>query len=237
MKNKIAYVIMRLSLVFGMLLCGRAGIANVIWSQPITTNAIGIILGATRVSSTPSGWCMAEDFELPCAATIHAVKWWGGSANRIITVGDEYSILTNLFHLTFCTARYDGHRYLPGNPLFEKQGEVIGRLVGTNQLGELVYCYELDVGSELLLAPGARYFLSIQHMTEEQWGWQDTQSQGSFLENAVLSISGLGFTWIDFFPKTDLAFELIVPEPKPEMLVLFAVAMVAIWVLRPFHFR
>lgn len=206
----------------------RAG--QVFWSQPIGTNDMGLIIGAARVSSSAIPWLMADDFVCNVQMEVHGLKWWGGYVETL------RGACPSNWYVPFTLRMYESSPgpapNLPGALLFTTTLLANEILVGTNQVGIPVFEYTALFDVPWVPASGQRYFLSMERDGCEDWGWQDSCGTHPPAGCAVLSIFGEQGPWVEFRPKTDLAFELLVPEPKPALIVLTALSLLLVFVWR-----
>jgi hypothetical protein len=196
------------------------------WSQPIGTNTEGIIIGADRVSDSSIPWIMADDWLCTDPMPVWAVRWWGSYAGETTPRGVSYVP----FNIGIYATAGSHPSSKPGEPPLLTSVSAQEQLVGIDQAGDFVYEYNAYL--RFAQVYGTEYFLSIDKPTGENWGWHDSGGQHPVLDYAAVSLFGYTGPWATFQPKTDLAFELMVPEPSGVVLGLVGGGLVLVIALR-----
>jgi hypothetical protein len=177
------------------------------------------------ISDASAGVRFADDFVLAGPATLGAIRFWG------FYPPTDTPSATDDFTVVF----YGNSGGLPnganvlatnvvGSPSRIDTGD------DTDGGGLDIYVYDATFTS-LALGPG-QYWVSVYNNTpadvDDNWAW----ARHSFPGNDARSLDQ-GATWIHEFSDSELAFQLIVPEPPAATLVLVAIAMVAaMWLAR-----
>jgi hypothetical protein len=191
------------------------------WSQPIGTNSQGLIIGSDRVSDHSIPWIMADDFLCNDPAAVKAIRWWGSYLGETTVRPDStgYAIGFDL-NIYLSVGAHPNSKPLLGAPIYA--GSLIAQevFVGVDTTGDNVYRYDAYLTTPFPQIMGTEYFISIDKPTGENWGWHDSGGSHPILDWAVLSMSGDAGPWGTFQPKTDLAFEIMIPEPGTAGLAL-----------------
>lgn len=224
----LAWVATGIMVVAGVQGTSLAG--QTLWSQPIGIDDMGRIIGTARVSCSAIPWLMADDFICNVQMEVHGLRWWGGYVEALSGTGP-----TN-YCVPFTLRMYESSPgpapNLPGTLFLTTTLLAIEVLVGTNQVGVPIFEYTALFTVPWFPASGQRYFLSLERVGCEDWGWQESCGVHPTAGCAVLSIFGDQGPWVEFRPKTDLAFELLVPEPKPSLIVITAIGLLLVFVWR-----
>ena len=212
-------------------LCGRAT-ANPVdlpskWSQPICTNANGQIFGLDRLSQKPQpgttpGQILADDF-IAGAPPIIGVRWWGSYIDVSNQLPDTKIDFQVSIHASNGNAA--NHPFsLPTTVLAVYPAvHAFQTFVGRDKAFEAVYRYEALLPTPFTQIQGQEYFISIEKLFDTfspgRWGWHDACDHR--FDYAAVTQSKFG-PWTTYtVPQpdpngllhTDLAFELLVPEP------------------------
>jgi hypothetical protein len=191
------------------------------WSQPIGTNLEGVIIGTDRTSDHSIPWIMADDYQCNDPLPIMAVRWWGSYVGETMVrpTGFVVGFDFNIYGSTGTPANHPNS--LPvGAPVYTAALIAQEEFVGVDQTGDNVYRYDAFLAEPFDQVFGTEYFISIDKPTGEQWGWHDSGASHPILDWAAFTPVGHGGPWVTFNPHTDLAFELMVPEPNTTVLAL-----------------
>jgi hypothetical protein len=92
--------------------------------------------------------------------------------------------------------------------------------VGHDQAGDAVYRYDAYLPFQFNQTPGTEYFLDIDKPSGEDWGWHDAGGTHPNGDYAAYSLGDHSGPWFTEPAKTDLAFEIMIPEPGTGALAL-----------------
>lgn len=203
------------------------------WSQPIETNDDGAILGVARASDDTIPWVMADDFLCNDPLPVMAVRWWGSyyaAPQKQDSVGFTVAFDIGFHSSSFPDVSHPNSK--PVNALLFQSVLAQEEFVGIDGTGDFVYRYDAYLTTPFPQVPGTEYFISIDKPTGEGWGWQDSAGPHPQLDWAALSPFGDNGPWFTFNPKTDLAFEIMIPEPNTAALSLLGGGLLLGIVLR-----
>lgn len=190
----------------------------------------GTIFGLDRLSQKPQPGgppkqILADDFLALTSEPILGLRWWGSYINTTIQRPDSKVLFQVAFHDSNANGNPGIHPFsLPTVPLAVFTTiPAFEHFVGHDKFGEAVYVYEALLPQPFQQIPGHEYFLSIERhfdpQAPAQWGWHDTCHP--FLDHSARTELKFG-PWTTFVvPQpdpnnlefTDLAFELLIPEP------------------------
>jgi hypothetical protein len=198
--------------LFVCLVAARADFINlpVKWSQPVgLTNSV--IFGVDRLSDHTANQVMANDWLCDGSGPIVAVRWWG-SYIGVSTVRPTNFI--NNFDISF-------HSSIGSHPFsLPDSGGIVWtniiaqeEFVGFDEAGDAVYRYDAYLPAPFIQINGTEYFLDIDRPTGENWGWHEAALPWPVLDWAAMGTTHNG-PWATYLPYTELAFELMVPEPS-----------------------
>jgi len=191
---------------------GRAD-AQIIFDNGVPSKSGGF------TSDDASGFRFADDFVLASPEMFNTIRFWG------IYGPTDTPPATDAFTVIF----YGNSGGLPnganvlathvlGNPGRTDTGD------DTDGGGLNIYVYEATF-ADMTLGPG-QFWVSVYNNTtadlDDNWAW----ARHAFPGNDARSLDQ-GATWIHEFSDSELAFQLIVPEPATTTLVMVAIAFVA----------
>jgi len=186
------------------------------WSQPVGSTS-GIIIGSDRVSDGTIPWIMADDFLCNDPAPVKAVRWWGSYIGET-TQRPGSTNFTVAFDISFYSSAGAHPNSKPGALLLPETVLAQEVFVGRDQSGDYVYRYDAYLPVPFPQLTNTEYFVSISQPSGENWGWHDAAGDHPALDWAAFNPYGSG--WFTFQPKTDLAFEIMIPEPGAGVLGL-----------------
>jgi hypothetical protein len=191
------------------------------WSQPIATNSQGFIIGSDWVSDHSVPWIMADDFLCNDPAPVKAIRWWGSYRGEtpVRPNSTGYAIGFDL-NIYLSTGAHPNSKPATGLPIFI--GSLLAQevFVGVDTTGDNVYRYDAYLTTPFPQIMGTEYFISIDKPTGESWGWHDSGGSHPILDNAAFTPVSDSGPWYTFNPRTDLAFEIMIPEPSTAGLAL-----------------
>ena len=200
------------------------------WSQPIgyTTEGQQLIYGIDHLSNHALGAVLANDWQCNDPEPVVAVRWWGSY------IGDHTPRVNgniNGFDLSIHLSTGNHPFSLPSpTPLVLWQNVVAEQdFVGWDAAGDAVYRYDAYLPSAFPQVPGTEYFLDIDSPLGVNWGWHDAALPYPVLDWSATAPTHLG-TLATFNPLTELAFEIMVPEPTT--LGLWGLGLAALFILR-----
>ena len=188
------------------------------WSQPIGFTNGPTIIGADRLSDDTVPWIMADDFICLDPAPVKAVRWWGSYIGDATQRADSTGFAVP-FDISFHASTGAHPNSRPGVVLYLQPVLAQEVFVGVDQTGDFVYRYDAYLPVDFIQIPGTEYFLDIDKPSGENWGWHDATLPHPRLDWAAFSPVGHGGPWFTFqTPRTDLAFEIMIPEPSSGVL-------------------
>lgn len=177
--------------------------------------------GSDYLSDHTADQVVADDFVCDTPVPIVAVRWWGSYIGERDPRNDG---LTGPFGISFHNSLGEHPNSIPG-PLITAYTVIAQEVfVGLDNKGEPVYRYDAfltvaDVGivpfDQWKHSQNPEYnvgelFIDICKPTQENWGWHEVEPPHPILDFAVVAPGHLG-PWNSL--ETDMAFELMIPEP------------------------
>jgi hypothetical protein len=183
------------------------------WSQTVGVSN-SVILGVDRLSDHTANTVMANDWLCDGSGPIVAVRWWGSYIGSSTVIGTGY---INNFDLSIHAS--DGsestHPFSSPTSLFAyyQNLTVQQEFVGFDTVGDAVYRYDAYLPMPFYQVYNTEYFLDIDRPTGENWGWHEAALPWPVLDWAAVGTNHNG-PWETYTPYTELAFELMIPEPS-----------------------
>lgn len=193
------------------------------WSQPIGFNGATII-GEDRLSDHSIPWIMADDFTCTDPKPVMALRWWGSYVDSPILHPNSPGF-TVPFEVGFLSSVGPHPDSLPGVQLYQQPVLAQEVFVGIDQQGDFVYRYDAFLPVPFNQVQGTEYFLNIDSPgfgpSGERWGWHDAAGPHPIQDWAAFSPIGNNGQWFTYqTPRTDLAFEIMIPEPSTSVLAI-----------------
>jgi hypothetical protein len=203
-------------------------IAIICWCFLLVTPAAAQIVYDNGTPNTEGGFLsdndggvrFADDFRFGAPTQFNGIRFWGFySPSDTPPVNDAFTVVF-----------YGNGGGLPdsGNILSTHVIGNVGRTdTGDDTNGGLldIYVYEAPLGNITL--PAGQYWVSVYNNTpgdvDDNWAW----ARHVFPGNDARSLDS-GATWLHEFSDSELAFQLIVPEPRSIAVVVIAVLVVGI---------
>lgn len=193
----------------GLVLCGMAAQAAVLYSQAPLNGGSALSAGADAASSF-SGSQNADDFVLQTGSTITGFQWWG-------TQADAAGFVLRLF----------------GNPLADNATALPATVVRTttnltDDTSGPIFLYEATLQSAIQAAAGGSFHLSVlfDSTDPDAWFWLESDPNSTSFFRGV---DGDG--WAEDVPG--LAFAVLgdraTPVDEPAALWLVGIAGLALW--------
>jgi len=228
MKNAFRTTAVTALTLFGCVVAARADYIDlpIKRSQPIGWDN-GVIIGVDRLSDHTVNTVMANDWLCNDPHPIVAVRWWGSYIGSSTVIPTGY---INNFDISIHAS--DGSELnhpssLPTDLLaLWTDVTVQQEFVGFDVSGDAVYRYDAYLPSPFDQTPGTEYFLDIDQPTGENWGWHDADLPYPVLDWAAVGTTHAG-PWQTYVPNTELAFELMVPEPSTLAIAGWGIAVLA----------
>lgn len=159
----------------------------------------------------------ADDFRLSEPATVTHVNWWGFHFENVAPPDETMRIRLYTVRLS------DG---LPGDLLFEESFANPDRIDTGREIviggGPREYRYQAALGAPIDLDPGVEYWIEIVQVGDPNSGFRWELSRAE--TNGRAYWNNLVPDWTRGTATSDLAFQLVIPEPITASMLLVGLA-------------
>jgi len=204
--------------------------------------------GSPFISDSAAGWILCDDFTVTTRWPVEAVRWWGSHLNDQLDTSrpDEPGFIEPFNVAFYASVLPDGQTHPDSRPgplacLVEVLAQRV--FVEVDDLHYAVYRYDAYLPEDNLFdawaaaypaspAPGqvaGQLFLSIDKPDDNAWAWHEVEGPHPILDY-VGWLDADRQTYRGDFPS-DMAFEILVPEPAS--LALLAAGSLLLAARRP----
>ncbi len=176
--------------------------------------------GTDHLSDCTVSRVVADDFVCDSPDKIYAVRWWGSYIGETKPRADGN---TGPFDISFHLSGGAHPNSLPGAQVYFAAVTAQQVFVGNDSNGNPVYRYDAYIPpfdqwlySQFESPNKGELFLDICKPTQESWGWHEVVSPHPRMDFAAFGPTHAG-PWASL--ETDMAFELMVPEPSSILLL------------------